>query len=154
MRGKPRLDTVVMCMCPRFVVAPSGDSDPCGRTRRHAPSSKARPPRASHGRQVDGDRSPAEAGLRARGRRTVRVLPTVRRFPGGGPVLHGEGRFHIPLRGSAGFDPWVLPASLKHIALSRYSDMYLGGVDLTPARGAGQAAAKPAEESRDVVLRD
>src|SRR5690606_8615864 len=33
------------------------------------------------------------------------------------PSAYGEGRFHIPLRGSAGFDPWVLPASLSNISL-------------------------------------
>src|SRR5690606_24168203 len=83
MRGKPRLHTVVMYMYSSVRGRPLGRF---GAARTHAKARafvrKARPSRASHGRQVDGDRSPAEAGLRARGRRTGRVLPTVRRFPG------------------------------------------------------------------------
>src|SRR5690606_4304502 len=144
MRGKPRLHTVVMYVHSSVRGRPLGRF---GAVRTHAKArlrSKGatfpRLPRAPGRRRSLSGRGRSSGSWTQDGSRPPYCSP----LPGQCPVLHGEGRFHIPLRGSAGFDPWVLPASLKRIALSRYSDTYLGGLDLTPACEAGQAAATQA----------
>src|SRR5690606_1094415 len=129
----------------RFVVAPSGDSEPRGHTRRHAPSFERRdlpaPPTGARSteialrpRQVFGlvDAGRVASSLLFAASRAMPSASWRRSFP-----HTAAGQRRLRPMGPPGFP-------FKRIALSRYSDTYLGGLDLTPACEAGQAAATQA----------